>query len=124
MRDWLERDVMITVKAYPNPSRKYQEIVCSAGVTREEGWIRLFPIRFRDLPDDKAFSKYQILRLKMTRATSDPRPESYTPDIRSIKMSDYFDSSQDGWLSRYELYYPPTYWRDLGIPILENPDLT
>jgi hypothetical protein len=35
----LERDVLITVKAYPNPSNKYQETVCVAGVTKEEGWV-------------------------------------------------------------------------------------
>jgi hypothetical protein len=42
----LQREVLITVKAYPNPSKKYRETVCVAGITREEGWVRLVPHNF------------------------------------------------------------------------------
>ncbi len=38
---WLDREALIVVKAYPNPSAKYHETVCVAVTTREEGWVRL-----------------------------------------------------------------------------------
>ena len=47
--------VMITVKAAPNPSEKYGETVCVAGVSVDPshpGWIRLYPINFRYLEQD------------------------------------------------------------------------
>ena len=46
-------DVLITVKSYPAPSRTYKETVCVAGIQltpTPHRFIRLFPIRFRDLP--------------------------------------------------------------------------
>jgi hypothetical protein len=32
---WLEREALITVKAYPNPSARYQETACVAAITKE-----------------------------------------------------------------------------------------
>jgi hypothetical protein len=44
--------ILPVVKTYPNPSTKYGETVCVAGVdlaTRE--WVRVYPVTFRQLPD-------------------------------------------------------------------------
>lgn len=49
--------ILITVKTYPIPSTKYDELVCTAGVTEEGEFIRLYPINFRDLPYDQQFKK-------------------------------------------------------------------
>ena len=49
-----KKTVLVTVKAYPNPSTKYVETVCCAGVDLPTGeWLRLYPIRYRDLEDNK-----------------------------------------------------------------------
>jgi hypothetical protein len=45
-----ELKILITVKTYPIPSKKYDELVCTAGVTEKGDFIRLYPINFRDLP--------------------------------------------------------------------------
>ncbi len=42
--------VLITVKTYPIPSARYDELVCTAGVTETGDFIRLYPVNFRDLP--------------------------------------------------------------------------
>ena len=39
--------VLITVMTYPLPSRGYQELVCTAGVTEQGEWIRLYPVDYR-----------------------------------------------------------------------------
>jgi len=41
------KKVLITVKTYPTISGKYDELVCTAGFTKEGEWIRIYPIPFR-----------------------------------------------------------------------------
>ncbi len=71
--------VLITVKAYPALSKKYNETVCTAGITEEGKWIRIYPIPFRQLDYDNQFRKYEWIELDLERNTSDFRPESYRP---------------------------------------------
>jgi hypothetical protein len=35
--------VFITVKTYPPLSEKYDELVCTAGISEDGSWIRLYP---------------------------------------------------------------------------------
>lgn len=96
-------EVLVLVKAYPQPSTKYTESVCVAGLridTPEPEWIRLYPVQFRVLPPERQFGKYDIVRLRVRRPTSgDKRPESYTPIIDSIEKLAHLDSER-GWASR------------------------
>ena len=103
--EWLNRDVLITVKAIPRPSRKYGETVCVAGVTKEEGLIRLYPVAFRDLPDPQRFKKYQWVNMRLCRHTGDRRPESYRPDPTSFSPGCVVGTSHD-WAKRKELIMP------------------
>ncbi len=43
---WEKKRVLVTVKAYPEKSKKYGEVVCTIGLTEEGEWIRLYPIPF------------------------------------------------------------------------------
>jgi len=78
--------VLITVKTYPIPSAKYDELVCTAGVREDGSFIRLYPINFRDLPYGKQYQKYQWIELRAHKHRRDPRKESYRPDCESIKL--------------------------------------
>jgi hypothetical protein len=79
--------VLITVKTYPIPSSKYDELVCTAGVTECGDFIRLYPVNFRDLPYGKCYKKYQWIEVKARRHTGrDSRKESYRPDCETIKI--------------------------------------
>jgi len=79
-------DVLITVKTYPIPSKKYDELVCTAGVTRDGDFIRLYPINFRDLPFSKQYKKYQRIRVEVEKHKGrDTRKESYRPDCSTIQ---------------------------------------
>lgn len=101
-----QKRVLITVKAYPNPSKKYGETVCCAGVDLSSGnWIRLFPIPYRDLDNDKKFKKYSIIEIRCRKATTDKRPESYTVDADSIKVIDWWDTN-DKWEQRKNVVLP------------------
>lgn len=81
-------DVLITVKTYPIPSSKYDELVCTAGVREDGSFIRLYPINFRDLPFSQQFKKYQWICVEAEKHKGrDVRKESYRPDCDSIKIA-------------------------------------
>lgn len=75
----LAAQVLITVKTYPLPSNKYDELVCTAGFLENGKWIRLYPIPFRALSYDSQYSKYHWVTLDLIRNVEDFRPESYRP---------------------------------------------
>jgi hypothetical protein len=104
---WGTKRVFVTVKAYPNPSRKYQETVCVAGIDLDtHKWIRLYPIPFRLLDDTRQFRKYSVIEVRARKAPDDHRPESYKVDSDSIRITDYYDSQPDNWARRKEILLP------------------
>lgn len=82
-----KKQILVVVKTYPNPSRRYQETVCVAGVLLENppSWIRIYPILFRDLPFEQQFKKFQIIEIDIQRNKQDIRPESHKVIADSIK---------------------------------------
>ncbi|PIU51749.1 hypothetical protein COS91_02845 [Candidatus Desantisbacteria bacterium CG07_land_8_20_14_0_80_39_15] len=106
MKDWLTKDILITVKAYPNPSKKYGETICVAGITIDDKkWVRLYPIPYRDLDEEQKFPKYAIIRAKISKPSDDKRPESFRVNADSIKVVDHLDTS-DKWVKRKEIVLP------------------
>lgn len=78
--------VRILVKAFPQPSKAHEETVCCAGITEDGAQLlRLFPIRFRRLPREHQFDRFDLVEMTATKA-SDPRPESYRVDEGSIRL--------------------------------------
>jgi hypothetical protein len=99
-KDWTHQRVIIWGKTYPELSSKYYETVCTGGTLEDGRFVRLYPIPLRYLSDDKVFSKYQWVRLRMKKATDDPRPESFKVDIESIKAEDSIPADKQGWRVR------------------------
>ena len=94
--------VLITVKTYPIPSSKYDELVCTAGVTETGDFVRLYPINFRDLPYSQQYRKYQWIEVMAERhGTRDVRKESYRPDSDSIRvLGEPIKSNPGNWKER------------------------
>src|SRR5687768_7870956 len=85
--DGRELRILITVKTYPIPSAKYDELSCTAGVTEQGEFIRLYPINYRDLPWDKQFKKYQWIDVVADRHRQrDIRKESWRPDSATVRL--------------------------------------
>ena len=80
--------VLVTVKTYPLPSRSYTELVCTAGLLNGEKWIRMYPIPFRFLQDQKQYPKYSWAELDLVRNKKDFRPESYRLKNDNINVVD------------------------------------
>ncbi len=79
--------VLITVKTYPIPSAKYDELVCTAGVTETGDFVRLYPVNFRDLPYSNQYKKYQWVIVSAEKHTGrDARKESYRPNCDTLRV--------------------------------------
>ena len=94
--------VLITVKTYPIPSAKYDELVCTAGVTETGDFVRLYPINFRDLPFSQQYRKYQWIEVMAEKHQGrDVRKESYRPDSDSIQtLGEPIKSNPGNWAER------------------------
>jgi hypothetical protein len=91
--------ILITVKTYPHPSKKYRELVCVAGVQEDGSFIRLYPVQFRYMNFNEQFAKYQWVELDVEKNWKDPRPESFRPISNSIKLGEKI-STEKNWLER------------------------
>jgi hypothetical protein len=97
--------VLVTVKAAPNPSERYGETVCVAGISADlacPGWIRLYPINYRELASDDRFRKYDIVTVDAKPARQDQRRESWKPLIDTMVRERHLD----GWHRRRGLVDP------------------
>jgi hypothetical protein len=96
-----KKQILITVKAYPNASVSYGETVCCAGIDlRNYQWIRLYPIPFRDLDNEQQFKKYSIIEANCSRPKDDKRPESFKVIYDSIKILEWLDTDKGTWTKR------------------------
>ena len=98
--------MLVAVKAQPVIEQESrEEAVCVAGIALEppHRWIRLFPLDFRGLPEDRRFKKYSLIEFAATKAKGDPRPESLTPDLDSIRVVGHLDTDRGSW--RRRLYF-------------------
>jgi hypothetical protein len=76
-----KKKILITVKTYPVSSKKYDELVCTAGITEDGKWIRLYPVEFRKLPYASQYKKYDLIEAKVEKRTKDFRKESFNPPV-------------------------------------------
>ena len=57
--EWSKHRVLIVVRTYPVPAQKGIEVSCTAAITADGNWMRLFPVPYRFLEEDRRFKKYQ-----------------------------------------------------------------
>jgi len=100
--------VLITVMTYPHPSKGYQEVICTAGITEAGEWIRLYPIDYRYQPKHRQFRKYQWIEVELEKSPvhKDNRPESFRPNLDSIQIIGEPISPKNGWRERRDYIDP------------------
>jgi hypothetical protein len=103
--------VLITVKTYPAISKKYEELVCTAGFKEDGTWIRIYPIQFRKKSYSQQYSKYQWIELDLVKNTSDFRPESFRPYSHEtpIELVGEIKSDGDAWYERRKIVLKKVY---------------
>lgn len=106
MAEWIKKKVLVTVKAYPQPSKKHQETVCTAGICLDtKQWIRMYPVPFRYLEDNKQFKKYDVLDVEVSIDGTDGRPESHKIRGDTLTITENI-SSDDNWKRRKDIVLP------------------
>ena len=98
--------VLITVMTYPHPSQGYQELVCTAGITEDGEWVRLYPIDYRYRPRDQRFRKYQWIEIELAERgqetmTQGKRAEDLSLD--SIRLLGEPLDTQNNWETRRQI---------------------
>ena len=106
--------VLVTVKTYPCLSKKYDELVCTAGSREDGSWIRIFPVPFRKLKPYSQYSKYDWVEVDVVKNQSDFRPESFRPVSLDtpFKVVGHIDT-KNAWAARKELVLRNVY-TDMG----------
>lgn len=106
MVQWKKLTVLPIVKAYPEPSKKYKTTVCVAAVTIPDGqWIRFYPLKFTEYPENRRFEKYQTFEVMATKNKKDPRPESYRIDEDTIHIVGERTDTKSNWMKRKEFLH-------------------
>ena len=105
MQDKITAKILITVMTYPHPSRGYQELVCTAGVTENGEWIRLYPVDYRYREKQQQFKKYQWIEVALEPRGSgnDNRKESRRPALDTIKILGSRLGTKNKWRERREV---------------------
>lgn len=109
MSDAERKRVLVTVKAYPLPSRAYGELVCTAGFLEDGSWVRIYPVPYRFLRSNKYVAKYQWIELDLKRRSpkQDFRPESYRPlssELADMTVGEKVGTGrQRDWAARRDL---------------------
>lgn len=104
----MTEDVLILVKTYPSPSKKYVETSCTAGITSEGVPIRLYPIPFRFLAESSRYKKWQWVKASLALNPNDHRMESRKADYMNLELGDVIPSKKWGerlkWLNKFPTF--------------------
>jgi hypothetical protein len=113
--------VLITVKTYPTLSSfRSEELVCTAGITEEGEWLRLYPIPFRKLNYGIQYRKYEWIEIDIEKNSKDFRKESYKPislddTIRSLG----YVNTASNWYKRKKIVFKTQKYTNLKSLINE-----
>ena len=95
-------EIFVVAKTYPTRSRKYKELVCTAGINRKGKWIRIYPITYRTMEEFRKFERYTWIRAEVIPDKSDPRAESHKINISSIELLEHVPTNKN-WYHRKDL---------------------
>lgn len=92
--------MLILCKTYPSPSSKHAETSCVAAMNESGSLIRLYPVPFRYISDEKQFKKWQWITARIERAKNDHRPESHRIFVDTIARDPKPLPTADNWRAR------------------------
>ena len=112
--------VLITVMTYPDPSRKHQETVCTAGITESGKWVRLYPIDYRYRPEHQRFRKWQWIEVALAPwgYGADQRVESREPALSTLRILGEPISTKNDWRDRKAIIDPMPHHTVKGLEAL------
>lgn len=110
---WEKKKVLVTVKAYPEKSKKHGTVVCTAGITDTGDWIRLYPMPYSSFLGGNMIQRYDWIEADCEKVTDEKlgRKESYRVRDGSVNIIDRSLSSKKvkgkaPWQNRNKLVLP------------------
>ena len=104
------KNIFVTVKAYPEKSKKYGACICTAGISDENEFIRLYPVPMRLFKEIGGISKYTWISVECEKASEYlMRKESYKILNGNIKVGEHIDTGngkQKDWKKRNDIILP------------------
>ena len=124
--------VLLTVTTYPLPSKSYDELVCTAGITEDGRWIRIYPIPLSFLKGLKRNgilqpTKYSWITLDLKERSDDFRPETHSPfdyEFKDLVVGEHL-GTEGNWKRRKDICLQ-TVWTNLTdlIKASKDPNFT
>lgn len=104
----VHKNVLITVKAYPEKSKKYGACICTAGITDNGEFIRLYPVPMSLFKEMGGLKKYTWVSVECKKASEYlMRKESYKIVNENIKKLQQIDTGKKvDWERRNEVILP------------------
>ena len=88
-----KENILVLAKTYPNPSAKYLETSCIAGITDKGEMRRIYPVPFRRIDEETQFRKWQWIEVETEKNNQDRREESRKIHFDKIKPGSLIDTS-------------------------------
>lgn len=107
-----KKNILVLVKAYPEKSKTHGSSVCTAGITKDGKWIRIYPIRLERFDSNhKVMKKWSWIEANVEKSKERlNRIESYKVDESSIKLIDSSltntTSNSKIWMKRNSIIFP------------------
>ena len=92
---WQEQRALIIGRAYPEPSKRHIETVCTGAITEDGKVLRLYPISLRYLDDTQQYKLWSWARFRIKKSADDHRKESYRVQENSISVISHVDSAAE-----------------------------
>jgi hypothetical protein len=101
-------NVLLTVKAYPEKSKRYGSVVCTAGIMENGEFVRLYPVPFENFRGGKNIPKYSWINVECKKASEYlNRKESYKVRYSTLKIINHVDTGVDKqWKERNQIILP------------------
>jgi len=93
--EWQEQKALIIGRAYPEPSKKHIETVCTGAITEDGRLLRLYPISLRYLDHHQQYKLWSWARFDVVKSPTDQRKESYRVKEETISVLSNVDSPEE-----------------------------
>jgi hypothetical protein len=114
--------ITVVTKTYPECSKKYGCLVCTAGINAQGEWRRLYPIPwalFWGKPPRLHFQKWDIISVPTRKKAQDPRQESYEVNPYTIEQDLKVEGKIAEWDQRLRFLKP---YLDIDLEMLRGSD--
>ena len=92
---WREQKALIIGRAYPEPSKKHIETVCTGAITEDGQLLRLYPISWRYLNENQQYRLWSWATFEIRKSEDDKRKESYRVREESISVLSHVESQAE-----------------------------